>query len=178
MKHFVYTCKHIYSNTFSVYNVHNLLHLHADCLIHECAFNKISCFPYENFRQKLKPSVRNSVNHIAQVFNRHFEYKQCFNDNTKENMFIKISSNVKDGCFLLTDFTVAFIRDKVNYEEYECDTVKRRYLDDVYEIPIPFTQLNISLIQKKNYNKVIQRRINKVKQRGFAIFPLLRELER
>ena len=99
MKHFIYTCKHIYGNTFTIYNVHNLLHFHADCLIHGCALNKISCFPYENFLQKIKRSVRNSVNPIAQGFNRHFEYKQCFNENPKKNMFTKISSNVRDRCF-------------------------------------------------------------------------------
>ena len=49
IRHFVYNSKYVYGNTFTVYNIHNLLHLPDDCFYHRSSLNTISCFPFENF---------------------------------------------------------------------------------------------------------------------------------
>ena len=55
---FVSNCQHVYGSYFCVYNVHGLLHLHEDVEFHQCSLNDISCFPFENYLQKIKRSVR------------------------------------------------------------------------------------------------------------------------
>ena len=51
IQHFVYNSKYLYGNTFTVYNIHNLLHLPDDCFYHSSSLNAISCFPFENVLQ-------------------------------------------------------------------------------------------------------------------------------
>ena len=67
LQYFVNNCKHVYGETFAVYNVHSLLHLHEDVSFYGCSLNEISCFPFENFMQHLKKLVRNGNNPVAQV---------------------------------------------------------------------------------------------------------------
>ena len=54
LQYFVHNCKDIYGNTFTVYNVHNLLHIADDCENFNCSLNDILCFTYENFLQRIK----------------------------------------------------------------------------------------------------------------------------
>jgi hypothetical protein len=51
---FVQQSEKLYGSTFVVYNVHSLIHVADDVLFHGCTLNKISCFPFENYLQKLK----------------------------------------------------------------------------------------------------------------------------
>lgn len=46
-----------YGNTFTVYNVHSIIHL-ADDLDMGCSSNEIPAFPFENYLQKLKKCVK------------------------------------------------------------------------------------------------------------------------
>lgn len=78
MKYFVYNSKRIYGKTFTVFNVHHLLHVGDDCVNYNCSLNDIPCFPYENFLQRLKTPVQNSWNTIAEMIKHHYEYQQCF----------------------------------------------------------------------------------------------------
>ena len=55
---FVYNSKYVYGNTFTVYNIYNLLHLPDDCFYHRSSLNIISCFLFEKFLQRFKKSVR------------------------------------------------------------------------------------------------------------------------
>ena len=54
LEYFVGNCSHIYGETFNVYNVHGLLHLHEDVENHNTSLNEISCFQFENHMQVLK----------------------------------------------------------------------------------------------------------------------------
>ena len=58
IQNFVYNSKYLYGNTFTVYNIHNLLHLPDGCFYHSSSLNAISCFPFENFLQRLKKVVQ------------------------------------------------------------------------------------------------------------------------
>ena len=51
--YFVHEASRIYGDTFTVYNVHGLVHL-ADDLQFNCSLNDISAFPLENYLQRLK----------------------------------------------------------------------------------------------------------------------------
>ena len=74
LRYIVHNCKKTYRNTFTVSNVRHLLHIADDCKNFNCPLNDISCFLYENFLQRIKKSVRNSLNPTAQVAKRHFKY--------------------------------------------------------------------------------------------------------
>ena len=65
LQYFVNNCKHVYGETLSVYNVHGLLHLHENVNFYGCSLNEISCFPFENFMQRLKKFVRNGNNPVS-----------------------------------------------------------------------------------------------------------------
>ena len=188
IRHFVYNCKHIYGNTFTVYNVHNLLHLYDDCVNHNCSLNDFSCFPFENFLQRLKKSVRNSSHPTAQVCKRQFEYQRCFGKLPKKALFTKVSTNRKDNCFLLTDSSIAFVKVKHNDGTFGCDVVHPNYLDNLYATPVASTRFDVSLLRNRNRDKHVRRNFKMddfykkcvclPERRGLAIFPLLHEVER
>ena len=73
LEYFVGNCSHIYGETFNVYNVHGLLHLHEDVVNHNTSLNEISCFQFENHMQVLKKLVRNARSPVVQVAKRQEE---------------------------------------------------------------------------------------------------------
>ena len=58
--------------------MHNRLYIAHDYENFKCSLNDISCFPYENVRQRIKKCVCNLINPAEQVSKRHFEYQKCF----------------------------------------------------------------------------------------------------
>jgi hypothetical protein len=62
----------LYCNEFLIYNVHNLLHINEDALLFG-NLSKVSCFPFEDFMQKLKKVVRGKKHFVQQVVNRAHE---------------------------------------------------------------------------------------------------------
>lgn len=95
---FVSNCQNIYGSSFSVYSVHGLLHLHEDADFHNCSLNDISCFPFENFLQCIKRSVRNGNSSLVQICKRGAEnFRFC--SPRSRNRFTKMSSNERDGVF-------------------------------------------------------------------------------
>ena len=154
LQYFVHNCKNIYGNTFTVYNVHNLLHIADDCENFNCSLNDISCFPYENFLQRIKKCVRNSINPAAQVAKRHFEYQQCFGQLPKTLLFTKVSTKAKDNCFLLNDLSIAFVKVKHNDGTLEYDVINQRYVDSLYSLQTDSKTFNVYLLASKNRKKM------------------------
>ena len=70
IKHFVECCPALYGETFSVYNVHGLIHLYEDVSHFNCSLNDISCFPFENYLQQVKKHVRSGKSPLEQVTRR------------------------------------------------------------------------------------------------------------
>lgn len=68
--YFYRTSTKLYSPIFPSYNVHALIHLVEDAMHFETSLNDISAFQFENHLQKLKKSVRNAKNPIAQLSKR------------------------------------------------------------------------------------------------------------
>lgn len=67
---FVMNAKKFYGDTFVVYNVHALLHLHQDAEHFNCLLNQVSAFKFENFMQQLKKMIRNGKNPVVQIAKR------------------------------------------------------------------------------------------------------------
>ena len=60
-------CLELHENTFTVYNVHILLHLWEDSHFFKKPFDEISSFSLENYLQVLKRFVQKSQNPLSQI---------------------------------------------------------------------------------------------------------------
>jgi hypothetical protein len=67
----------LYGSRFMVYNVHILLHLADDARVHG-ALDLASCFPFENYLQKLKNMVSMGRSPLSQVIRRIKERERYF----------------------------------------------------------------------------------------------------
>ena len=110
---FVKNCIEIYGETFAVYNVHALLHLHEDVRHSQCSLNELSCFKFENFRQKLKKLVWSGQNPLVQVAKRLGEVNSCNPKSVLKQSFTVISSRLKNSCFLISSGRYAFVKSKL-----------------------------------------------------------------
>ena len=54
LRYFVSKCRDLYGSTFTVYNVHNLVHIKQDVDNFNVSLDKISSFLFENYLQVLK----------------------------------------------------------------------------------------------------------------------------
>ena len=68
--YFVVNAADLYGETFTIYNVHNLIHLSDDVTHFHTSLDSISCFPFENHLQVLKNLVHGSQNPIVQLVKR------------------------------------------------------------------------------------------------------------
>ena len=73
LSYFVAKAKRIYGDSFTIYNIHNLLNLSADCQNLHSSLNEISSFKFENYLQVIKNSIRNANNPVAQIAKRKLE---------------------------------------------------------------------------------------------------------
>ena len=170
-----------------VYNVHCLLHLHEVVAYHKCSLNDISCFPFENYLQRIKKSVRSNHSRLTQICKRQSELEQCKVPPSKKWLFMKVEANNKDGWFYLRDRSaIARIISK-DFESLECDIFNFDHLDNVFNNPYESKRFNIFLVRNVNrstsrkklhVDNFIRKAVCVVEQRGFAIFPLLHEVER
>lgn len=74
--YYVRKCVVICGNTFTVYNVHSLIHLPDDVEHFRCSLNGVLAFPFENYLHTLKKMVRQSRNPIAQFAKHLAELEQ------------------------------------------------------------------------------------------------------
>ena len=123
IQQFVYNSKYIYGNTFTVYNIRNLLHLPDDCKHCGSSLYSISSFSFENFLQGLKRSVCGKLNPVTQVAGRQLEFHSLFGSSAKKDLFANISASRKNSCFLLANNAVAFVKD-VYSDTYQCEVIK------------------------------------------------------
>ena len=70
LSYFVAKAKRIYGDSFTVYNIHNLLHLADDCQNLHSSLNDISAFKFENYLRVIKKFIRNANNPVAQIAKR------------------------------------------------------------------------------------------------------------
>ena len=119
---------------------------------------------------------------------QHFEYQQCFGRLPKKLLFSKVSTKVKDNCFLLNDLCIAFVKAKHDDGTLECDFINQHYVHSLYNTPPDSKTLNVYLLTNRNRNKNEERILRIVdfqrkcvclpERRGLAIFALLHNTER
>lgn len=109
LKRFSFLFGKIYGKNQLVYNVHSLIHLADDCIIHG-PLDSFSCFPFETYLGKLKTLVRSSNRPLAQLVRRISELDYASN----EDMSISLSIfNRNYGKTIMTDLKAATRSDSV-----------------------------------------------------------------
>ena len=147
MQFFVKNCIAIYGETFAVYNVHALLHLHEDVRHFQCSLNELSCFKFENFLQKLKKLVRSGQNPIVQVAKRLGELSSSNPKSVVKQSFTVVSTKLKDSCFLLSGEKYAFVKEVRDDGRFVCCVLPQRQTDNFYEIPVESKLFGISYLK-------------------------------
>jgi hypothetical protein len=102
LRKFVSNVPKLYCQEFLIYNVHNLLHIHEDAL-NFGNLNKVDCFPFEDFIQKLKKVVRGKKHFVQQVVRRAHEVNaitENFGINSETRSRIPQSGVTWNGFFL------------------------------------------------------------------------------
>ena len=69
---FVRNSVELYGDAFSVYNVHMLLHLSKDSIVHK-GLDNCCAFRFENYMQQLLKKVKSGKNPLSQIIRRHKE---------------------------------------------------------------------------------------------------------
>ena len=59
-----------YGPTFTVYNIHSLIHIADDAELFNATLDEISSFPFDNYMQTLKRYVRNATNPLVSIVKR------------------------------------------------------------------------------------------------------------
>ena len=186
--HFVRKCKDIYGETFTVYNVHNLLHLPDDVKHFGCSLNEISAFQFENHLHTLKKFVRKSQNPIAQVTKRISELDKTYvTRRCKRISQTRIGIRRKDSCFLLGNEDIAFVKEKRQDGSLVCDLFKMRTMQSLFETPCDSKLINVTYIRclrNEARRSILSKEALQKKcvclphNGGYAVFPMLHDIER
>lgn len=97
------SCAGIYGPTFTVYNVHSLIHLCEDSRNFDLSLDDISSFPFENYLQVIKKFVRKPESPLSQIVKRIGELENLAMSGTSQKKFsTKVSRNYKDSWFFTT----------------------------------------------------------------------------
>ncbi|KAJ8365092.1 hypothetical protein SKAU_G00139230 [Synaphobranchus kaupii] len=185
LKHFVDGSTEFYGDTFPVYNIHSLQHLHEDAASFKCSLNDISAFPFENHMQAIKKMVRSGQNPLAQVSKRIAEQEYAKPSTRSSLKRCYVSTKSRDGCFILAD-EIAFVREKRGDGMLVADVIRLDDAHDLFEKPCRSKLINIAYVEKEM--DVAQRRVLEKKEllrkavclpfsEGFAIFPLLHNMD-
>ena len=185
LQHFVENSAEFYGNTFCVYNIHSLMHLHEDVVTFKCSLNDISAFPFENHLQSIKRMVRSGQNPIAQVTKRIAEVEQAKPNTKKPLKMYYVSAKPRDSCFILED-KIAFVREKRGDGKLVADVITLDAANDLFVKPCKSKLLNITYVDRQmdqTQQLVLDKKLLLKKavciphSEGFAIFPLLHTLE-
>lgn len=187
LQYFVENCKFIFGETFSVYNVHGLLHLSEDVIHFDSSLNEISCFQFENHLQILKRFVRNAQNPVVQVAKRQSELEAVPTKIPSMQPYNKISVNTKDNCFLLPDKKFAFVREIRSRGQFLCDVVDLHSLENIFTSPAESKTFNIGYcrnIERFGKRRLVEKADFIIKvvclpfADGQALFPMLHNAEK
>ena len=189
LEFFVKNCQHMYGDTFTVYNVHSLLHLADDVRYFNCSLNEISCFPFENYMQQLKKHVRSGKSPIVQVAKRVAEISSSCPKITSKRNFAKIgtvSENFKDCCFLIED-KFAFVKEKRDDGKMVCAVFSESQVESFYCRAADsklFKVVSVRRIEQRGKRRLVEESELHRKavclpiNPGYVIFPLHHEMER
>ena len=154
LRHFVSASKEIYGRTFSVYNVHSLIHLHEDSVNFNCSLDDISCFPFENHLQTVKRYVRKTQNPLAQIVKRVTELENlALSSATHKHYLTKISTNDKDSWFMMKSGSFCQVKEINSDGTYICAIINPHHFQNVYNQPCESKKFNIVYVKNVNWKK-------------------------
>jgi len=177
---FVRHSRLVFSEIFTVYNVHNLLHIADDVEYFQCSLNAVSSFPFENHLFQLKRTLRSSCNPLVQVWKRINDLdgvgQPCLG--SKKTW---LSAGGRDSVFLLKSQKIAFVKDKLGDGQLVCDIVREKDTESFFTSPCDSKLLDIQLIRKecRRRSEIIDRRELLCKfvaipyGEGYVVFPML-----
>jgi len=117
---FVKEIPKLYSREYLVYNVHSLLHISTDAMLHG-PLDKFSAFEFENNMQVIKRSLRAPYKPFQQAINRVRELSNSSDVSLKHKRCISIKNTLGDGGCILNCGTVVLItRYKSNDSKFKC----------------------------------------------------------
>ena len=162
LSYFVAKAKRIYGDSFTVYNIHNLLHLAEHCQNLHSSLSEISALKFENYLQVIKKSIRNANNPVAQIAKRKLEVETHCTQLHKNQNEIKCSVHFRDSCFRHNNKLV-IVKRKPDDTRYECEVVHFCKVQHFYEKSMKSRDLSIGLIPARHCSvsskkKIISRR--------------------
>jgi hypothetical protein len=188
---FVSRSAKLYGNAFVVYNVHNLIHVADDVLKYNCTLNKLSCFPFENYLQKLKKMIRSVSNPVAQIAKRMTEMEVICNEMTSTSDAARLSPCEQidigdaDNCYLLTNGNVCFVREIWENGKLRVDILPKCHLQNWFQTPCDSSKMNIFSVgdadlRKMNQKEVLYHDLSKklvhlAIEKSHVFLPLLKE---
>ena len=150
LQYLVYNCCYFYGESFTVYNIHGLLHLSEDVRQFGCSLNKILCFPFESYLQVVKKAVKNATNPTAQIIKRLQLHEAKINESV---IHAKISKCQRDRCFIIKGRLIAYVTSVIDNNNFECETVKLDKLDSFFDVPFESTVIDIRIEKSSLYKK-------------------------
>lgn len=118
LRDFVLEAENLYGEEFMVYNVHGLLHLCDDVLVHG-SLESFSCFPFESFLGTVKKFARSRAMPLAQLCPRVSEYGQNLSMKSASNLFYSLQQKHQGGSFVPGDERSGLIVEE--YRVYRSD---------------------------------------------------------
>lgn len=133
LEEFVIESEKIYKKFFVVYNVHSLLHV-CDYVQQYGCLNNYSCFVFESYLGKLKPTIRGKNLPLQQAFRRQVEINKLY----EETVGIKK---------IVPPINIPIGISKLNEIDYVCKKIKTKYS---FTVSISFPN-NFVMAQEKIY---------------------------
>lgn len=161
LEEFVKTFRDLYGPEHIVYNVHSLLHIVDDVLVHGC-LDSYSAFPFESFMSVIKAMLNGNNNSLAQITYRveesysrdpkptkEFDYNLNSHDkNTNryhEIVFpsFKLNNKMKDQWFFSKEKNIYKFEYVLRGSNIEICARKVKHLETFYSSPFDSTFINI-----------------------------------
>jgi len=180
LKYFVLNAKEHYGETFCVYNVHSLIHIHEDVQYFQTSLHTVSAFQFENYLQTIKRYVRSKHNPVVQIVKRLAEKEGS--DCIKSTRTVKIKEGIKDSCFL-TKNGVVFVKNTLRQKNFSCDYYCKTILQDFFNTFIKSSELDIYVINSNvQPQRVVKHRTHLLRKcvclpygNSKVIFPMLND---
>ena len=183
LHHFVENCASLYGETFTVYNVHSLLHLVDDVKYFRTSLNQLNAFPYENYLQSLKRLIRSPSSPLVQVAKRieESEIAAPLQPVHAEKKY-KIAPESRDSTLFLKNGKFATVLE-VRESTFLCKVFKRRNLKPFYSEPCSSDLINIYCVKSSDTVDIKEVPAASVHSKGlklphgndFVLIPLLHQ---
>jgi hypothetical protein len=166
LKVFVSKIPVLYTEDFLVYNIHSLVHL-TDDAVKFGSLNNINAFPFENFMQVLKRMLREKNRELPQIIRRVSERQQLFYDQKVEKKVLKISKDLKDRGWMLSNGDIILI-----IKSDDTTISFRKFLKKIEFFTVPCQSSKFNIYELSNISpKVYQMNKSSLNQK-LLMFPL------